>query len=93
MPPDSARLVWITREQRDDLTDEDIDVVLDARDELAATFNAAPEPVERRRCAYHYAEAVSERAQSCWKARERRDYRNCSLVTVWEMTAAPPEEA
>jgi hypothetical protein len=90
-----ARLVWITREQ-----DAEPGEMIDGSEilnelipliEIRCAFDAAPEPVKRRRCETHDCSEVNDYANSvyevrrCWKGEKYEEVRSCRFVTVWEV--------
>lgn len=65
-----------------------------ALERLSSAFDAAPEPVKRRRCVTHDAEYSCETARGeplCWMSSERGHANPCRFVSVFEVPASPSD--
>lgn len=105
--PDDAKLCWITPGHRwglmgyaaPDGPRPDFDDLLGVAPEIVAAFDAAPVPVERRRCeTAGHGESLpwDDREEVCYVARCIHDFtpygvQPCRFVSVFEVPASPSD--
>jgi hypothetical protein len=79
MPPEGARLAWITRERCNEFYGDASDL-----------YREGVKPVKRRRCVPHDCE-VRDDSDECWRAEGWIVVGSCHFVTEYAVPA--PEEA